>query len=239
MKQLNQAIILAGGKGTRIRTAEPSVPKALIKVTAKPILYYILNDLIENGIQKFYFSLGHMAPQIEKFVKINFPNIDCNFTVEKSPLGTGGALLSTLNQCEADDYLVVNGDTFVRYDMRAFYDFHNENQSSFSILSVFQKYPDRYGVLKLQKNKIAEFLEKTQTSAGWINAGHYLIDSRKFIEDVTEYGYNQENAFSLEALLESLVGDRQLFAFKVRSDFIDIGIPSDLQTARNSFKWEV
>ncbi|MDB2530882.1 sugar phosphate nucleotidyltransferase [Alphaproteobacteria bacterium] len=237
MNYCDKVIILAGGQGARIRKAEPNLPKALIAVTDKPILYYIINELMANGIQKFYFSLGYMAPKIVDYVKSDFPNLNCAFFIESTPLGTGGTLRRTLNLCQDGEYLIVNGDTFLRYDICALAKFHAENRSNFSIVSVFKDRPDRYGVLGFQDSQILDFREKQYIESGWINAGHYMINSREFKQSLISFGYDQKVVFSLEDFLERLVGCNQLFGFKVDTDFIDIGIPEDLELARNSFQW--
>lgn len=237
MKYCEKAIILAGGRGTRIQKAEPLLPKALIKVTDRPILHYIIIELMDNGVRDFYFCLGYMASQIVDYVKSNFPSLNCVFFIENTPLGTGGTLLNAINSCEVGNYLVVNGDTFLSYDIRAFAEFHSKNQSSFSIVSVFKETPDRYGVMRFKGSCILEFCEKQQKESGWINAGHYLIYSQEFKRMVNSFGYRQTHSFSLEVFLEKLVDRHVLFGFKVESDFIDIGIPEDLNIARKKFRW--
>ena len=96
--ELKKALILAGGYGSRISQVEPNLPKALISVTDKPILYFIIKELIKNEIEEFYFSLGYMASQIIDYMKNNFPNLNCIFHIESEPLGTGGAVRNTLKQ---------------------------------------------------------------------------------------------------------------------------------------------
>ena len=136
-----------------------------------------------------------------------------------------------------DDYLVVNGDTFLRYNVQALSDFHANMHSTYSIVSVHIKVPERYGVLQFQDNRITEFFEKKYQNPGWINAGHYMVNSNEFKCALKALGYDKETTFSLEAFLARFVECNNIYGFKVDTDFIDIGVPDDLKFARDSFKW--
>jgi len=234
---LRKAIILAGGKGTRIRTVEGKTPKSLIQVTDKPILFYILQHLKHYGFEEFIFSLGYGYDEIIEYLDQTFPKSKFSYVIENTPHGTGGALRYSFEQSEVETYLVVNGDTFVNYDINDFVNFHLRSDQKFSLVAVSVDQSERYGFLTFQGELITNFLEKGNQQNGWINAGHYLINSSLFASMMTDFGYETSEKFSLEEFMERAAIWLRLRGFKTHADFIDIGVPDDLEFARRQFIW--
>lgn len=233
-KLVETAVILCGGYGTRIADIEPNLPKSLIKVSDGAIIDYIIYRLIEGGIKNIILALGFRAEQIVKYIKRNHSEVKIKFVIEKEELGTGGAVRQVLSKFEDETYLVLNGDTFVNYDIAAFWCFHVKSQSKFSVLSVFSEDIVRYGSIEFDgsnEKKIAGFFEKMSSGQGWINAGHYLINSEEFL------GKTQKGRFSIENFIKTQAHQGTLYGYRTTSSFIDIGVPKDLVYAREQFVW--
>ena len=107
-----QAIILAGGFGTRLQTVVKQVPKPLAPISGKPFLFWLITYLQQQGVTNFIFSLGYLHNQVEDFLKEEFPNLSYECVIEKEPLGTGGAIKFCLTKTNEQDIIIVNGDTF-------------------------------------------------------------------------------------------------------------------------------
>lgn len=225
------AIILAGGLGTRIASAEPGIPKVLIKVSTHTILDHLIHFLLKNSISKICIALGHKSTVIKDHVLRNYSDVDFVFSIEEKKLGTGGAVRHALKNLDDDQVLVVNGDTFADFNVQKFKHFHNEVQSNFTVLSVLNSDISRYGALKFSNKNILSFNEKNGRGRGWINAGSYMINVDFFLD--LEF----PEQFELEELMQNLAQNRKLFGFKEKCDFIDIGIPEDLHIARKHWQW--
>lgn len=234
---VKKAIILAGGLGTRIKKIEPTVPKALIRVSQFPVLRYIVFELKRCGIEEFIFCLGHGSALLSDYIEEEFSVLKCKVIIEDKILGTGGAVSNAFDHLGHDTYLVVNGDTYLSYDVQGFSDFHFSQSSGFSLVSIKMDVSSRFGNLDFNKKKVIKFNEKGQRTSGWINAGHYLINSSLYSQFRLDCDFSGVNAFSIEKLMEQLAENGKLYGYKVDTPFIDIGVPQDLNFARNEFKW--
>src|SRR4026208_2003950 len=114
---VKEAIILAGGLGTRLRDKVPDLPKCMAPVAGRPFLFYVINYLRSQGIEKFIFSIGYKYEIIEEYLNSQFPTLNYECSVEAEPLGTGGAIQLALNKTTEQDLLIVNGDTLFRVDL--------------------------------------------------------------------------------------------------------------------------
>ena len=89
---MKEAIILAGGLGTRLRSAVPDLPKCMAPVNGKPFIGYVIDNLQKQGVNKFILSLGYMSDAIISYINTDYPSLNVQFAIEKEPLGTGGAI---------------------------------------------------------------------------------------------------------------------------------------------------
>src|SRR5690349_1037391 len=108
---VKEAIILAGGLGTRLREAVPELPKAMAPVAGRPFLSFVIDALRMQGIERFIFSLGYKSELIEEWLQKEYPTLSCQTVTEAEPLGTGGGIRLALQQATTEDVLVANGDT--------------------------------------------------------------------------------------------------------------------------------
>lgn len=125
--KISEAIILAGGLGTRLRPVVADVPKCMAIVNGKPFIEYIIQYLISQNIEKIILSLGYKSEQIIKFVNSKFPNSLFLFSIEKEPLGTGGAIQLALTKTSSTNIFIINGDTYFSVDLNSLASFHLSN----------------------------------------------------------------------------------------------------------------
>lgn len=223
-----EAIILAGGFGTRLKETVPDLPKCLAPVKSNPVLYYIINYLIENGVDRIIFSLRYKSNLVIEFVKNNFGFIDYDFVVEKETLGTGGALALSLKSAKNDDVVVLNGDSIFKINLNNLYNFHNKANSNFSIALKSISNPVRYGTVELNnEGKIICFNEKDKTLRnGLINGGVYIVNKEFYLKSINKESFSLETDF-----LANDTNNKNIFGKIFNEYFIDIGIPEDYKRA--------
>jgi len=223
-----EAIILAGGLGTRLRSVINDVPKCMAPVAGHPFLYYVIEHLLKQQVDKFIFSLGFMSEAIETFLKENYPELNYQLSIESEPLGTGGAIKLAAVKASEKNVLVLNGDTLFSIDVAALYRKHNSAGASCTLcLKPMQDF-DRYGVVELNDTgRVTHFKEKQFYKQGLINGGMYLINAAAFLlEDLP-------GKFSFEKdYLEKSVDKGKIYGISQDKYFIDIGIPADFERAQ-------
>lgn len=228
---MREAIILAGGMGTRLQKVVPDVPKPMAPVSGKPFLYHILKWLEKYDIGKVVISAGYKADVIKEYFGDSFNLMSLAYAVEEKPLGTGGAVTFAAKMISGSVYLIVNGDTWFPIDLDRFWSFHSKSGNSFSIALKRMKDFSRYGTVECNGDTITRFNEKKYCEEGLINGGIYLADS-----DFVESRKHQE-VFSLEKdLLEKEVASGMIKCHIFKDPFIDIGIPEDYQKAQSVIK---
>lgn len=223
-----EAIILAGGLGTRLRSAVPDLPKCMAPVAGHPFLYYVINYLRMQGISRIIFSLGYMHEVILNWLQTEFPTLNYDYVIEKEPLGTGGAILFSLQKVTVDNVFITNGDTLFKFDAQKLWNEHIQKESECSIaLNPMQDF-DRYGVVEIDENNtITRFKEKQLHHKGLINAGVYLIHKSSFIEKKLGQKFSFEKNY-----LEPFVSEKKIYGFPQDGYFIDIGVPDDYNQAQ-------
>ena len=224
-----EVIVLAGGLGTRLRSVVPDKPKCMAEVRGIPFISYIIDYLVEQNFSKFIFSLGYKHELVEIFLQTNYNNIDYKVIIESDPLGTGGAIKLAAQVAQTNDFLVVNGDTLYKADIRKMYEFHYSNNAECSlILKPMNKF-NRYGaVRKDQSGLITQFDEKKHYEKGLINGGIYMINRNKFLNR------RLPDVFSFEKdYFEMLVSNKIFYGIEDEGYFIDIGIPEDFAKANS------
>lgn len=235
-KEIKEAIILAGGLGTRLRSAVPDLPKCMAPVEGKPFLSYIIDYLLKQGVEKFIFAVGYKSEAIEAFLKIKFSASTeaqtqgprYQLSLEKEPLGTGGAIRLACTVAEGPTVLVLNGDTFFGIDTIALAAAHIEKNAHCTLcLKPMQNF-DRYGAVELGPGgRIAHFREKQFYRQGLINGGVYALDADRFLADALPSVFSFEKDW-----LEKNDPSRPLYGLVQDGYFIDIGIPADYERAQ-------
>lgn len=226
-----EAIILAGGKGTRLQSVVSDVPKPMADINGKPFLAYLLHFLSTNGIRKVVLSVGYKYEVIMSYFSDCFENLRISYAIENEPLGTGGALVESLKQVTDSTILLLNGDSLFNVDVKRLYRYHNLHNFDVT-LALKEMYDfDRYGTVSVENNKVIGFEEKVYKSWGHINGGVYVL-KRSLFADITH-----TDTFSFETdILQRYLRQLSVGAFIDNGYFIDIGIPEDYEKAQHDFK---
>ncbi len=229
---IDRCIILAGGLGTRLRSAVPDLPKCMAPVAGKPFLAHVLDHFIKQGIPEFIFSLGYRHEAIVEFLDKEYTQLSRRYVVEKEPLGTGGAIRLCCAALDDGDVLVVNGDTFFGIDLSSLETFHKARQADCTLCLKPMKNFERYGVVELDEatGMIRNFHEKKYYETGLINGGIYALETGHF----KKIDWPQKFSFETD-YLEKYHGERKIFGQVQDKYFIDIGIPEDFEKANIDF----
>lgn len=217
-------VVLAGGLGTRLRSALPDIPKCLAPIAGRPFLEWQLQSLVERGVERFVLALGHGADQVlESLAKPWAKGFAINTVIERDLLGTGGAARFAMAASNLDEVLIANGDTFIGGSLGAMLaplDLSGGERMRIATVGVSDRW--RFGGVSVDAMKcVTDFLEKGQSGAGQINAGLYRIHRSAFDGQI-------ESAFSIETeIMPRLVAKRALQARELAGPFIDIGVPDD------------
>ncbi|TND01829.1 MAG: D-glycero-alpha-D-manno-heptose 1-phosphate guanylyltransferase [Bacteroidetes bacterium] len=235
---LEEAVILAGGFGTRLRDVVNDLPKPMAPVCGKPFLEYLFRYLQHQGVRRVVLSVGYLHEKIENHFGKRFGEIEIDYFVEKEPLGTGGGIRAGLTKCKSEQVLVLNGDTFFDIPLSRLESVQSHECRVATIALHKVQDASRYGTVEIKEGTplIAGFREKDSTKKGesYINAGVYIIERQKFLAMTPE-----NTAFSLETdfFIPSLEKSPVCYAvFNDNPYFIDIGIPSDYQKANEDFR---
>jgi len=224
-----EAIILAGGQGTRLLPVVSDVPKCMALVAGKPFLYYLLTDLETAGFQNVILSLGYKHEIIETWLENYKTKLKIITVVEDTPLGTGGAIKLALSHATKPSVYVFNGDSYLTLDYQELMQFHTKKKASATIALKQMFNFDRYGKVEIDGNaRIICFGEKQYCESGYINGGVYLMN-RNILE-------NFPDKFSLERdFFEPEANEGKFFGFPAKGYFIDIGTPDDYLRAQDDF----
>lgn len=225
-----EAIILAGGFGTRLQTVVKDVPKPMAPINEKPFLEYIFSYLNKYDVKHVILSVGYKKEIIQNYFKKEFNNIKISYSNEDEPLGTGGAIKKALTYAVGNEILVLNGDTFFDISLDELnIKFKNENKVLIALKEMNNI--QRYGSIEInEKAIITNFKEKQFFNKAFINGGIYVL--KKDIFDRYD-----KDIFSFENFLENNFKDLNAKGIVFNdSYFIDIGIPEDYEKAQVDFK---
>ncbi len=218
-----EAIILAGGFGTRLRPCVDNLPKPLAPIGDRPFLHYLLDYLYVNGVHRAIISTGYMAEYLEETIGKTYRGMVIDYCREDSPLGTGGAIKKALGMCRDKYAVAVNGDSFFDVDLFEMQKLHEESGCPITLAAREVPWAEHSGFLTVENGRLDGFREKGVKSAGLINGGIYFIN-KDILDSVTEEKFSfekliLEGAYCPVAVLES------------NGYFIDIGIPENYRKA--------
>ena len=222
-----EAIVLAGGLGTRLRSLITDIPKPMAPVNGKPFLYFIFEYLYKQGINRVILSIGYKHDVIEDFLGNCYKNIHIIYSVEDEPLGTGGAIKKALEKVSCSEVFILNGDTFFGINLNNLYQKHLLLESNLTLALKPMKEIDRYGIVLTSGDRIIKFEEKKYQKTGNINGGLYIARNDLFSNIDLPEKFSFEKDF-LEVYCNILIFN----SYIEDSYFIDIGIPKDYETAQ-------
>jgi D-glycero-alpha-D-manno-heptose 1-phosphate guanylyltransferase len=222
---ITEAIILAGGLGTRLRESVPELPKCMAPVNGRPFIAYVVDQLQKQGITRFIFALGYKSETFESFLSSSA--INYQLSIESEPLGTGGAIQLACNVAKNENVIVTNGDTLFRVDIKLLSSIHESNNADCTLCLKPMHNFDRYGVVEVNEQQIiTSFKEKAFYQEGFINGGMYAISRSKFVNESLPEKFSFEKDY-----LEKYYSQRKFLASVQDEYFIDIGIPEDYNRA--------
>lgn len=231
---LKEAIILAGGFGTRLQTVVNDVPKPMAPINGIPFLNYVFDYLKHYQIEHVVLSTGYLAEKIVEFYKNEFNGIKISYAKEEAPLGTGGGIRLAMTMCTTEDVLVLNGDSFFDVDINTHYSNHVLKQADCTLALRKVDNAPRYGTIQLgDLNIIDAFKEKDSIEReGLINGGVYVLNREIYLSKTVS-----GSVFSIEKdFYEKRIKELTIFGFEYNGYFIDIGIPEDYKKAQDDFK---
>lgn len=225
-----RAIILAGGKGTRLKPYTVSLPKPLVPIGNMPILEIVIRQLVKYGFDHITLTVNHMADIIKAFCGDGSKwGILIDYSFENIPLSTMGPL--KLLQNLPDNFLVMNGDVLTDLPFDQFYDFHIKSNSIFTISSYQRKHLVDYGVLQINKNQqLVSFTEKPSLSYD-VSMGVYMVN-RKILDYIPKNTF-----FGFDHLMLKLIESGVYPMTKLHQGYwLDIGRPEDYELACSDFE---
>ena len=227
------ALILCGGKGTRLKSISKDLPKSLVKINNNPFLLILLNYIFGFGFKRIILCAGYRSEYIEKFIQ-NFKNdnIKLLLSLEERALGTAGAIKNAENLISTDNFLVINGDTLFKLDYNEFVKFFYDKNAVLSIALLKSFLSKDFGSVDINgSGKIISFKEKIKDSGinnYLINSGVYLMNKKllKFIP------VNSNVSLELDTfpLIIGKLND-DVYGYISEAEFIDIGNPKNYYKA--------
>jgi len=227
---MKEAIILAGGLGTRLKSILQDTPKPMAVINGKPFLNYILDQLVEQNFDRVILSVGYKANYIIKYYSNQYKNLKIEYSIEENPLGTGGAIKKSLELIHGDYSFIINSDTYLEFESSLLEQEFKKNKLPI-IVGIEVESTERFGRIILENNYLIGFTEKGIKGRGIINGGVYLFP-KSILHD-----YPESTNFSIES--DFIQKKYKEISFKVvisKSKFIDIGIPEDYFLAQELLK---
>jgi D-glycero-alpha-D-manno-heptose 1-phosphate guanylyltransferase len=232
------AVVLAGGMGTRLRSVVADRPKVLAPVGGRPFLTYLLDQIADAGIRRVVLSTGHMAEQFASTIGKRYRDCEIVYAHEEAPLGTGGAIRFASGFADADQLLVMNGDSYCDANLTEYIDWHIAGRHDVSLMLAKVDDCSRYGTVTLDETgHVTAFLEKRPGPApGSINAGVYLL-RRTMLDQIPEGPSSIERD-----VFPQWLERRAIMGWVTGGAFIDIGVPSDYERSHafmQSVRWQI
>lgn len=223
-----QAVIMAGGFGTRLRPMTEDVPKPMIPVGEKPVLEHIINRLSGCGIKEIKITTHYLSDKIKDYFGDgkNF-DVTLDYINEENPLGTAGAL-SQIEDAK-DPLLVINGDILTDIDFGKMFEFHREQRADLTVGVRRYEFQVPYGVIQCEGSEIQAIHEKPLHQF-FVNAGIYILQPQilTFIP--------KEQRYDMTDLIKRLISEnKNVVSFPIREYWLDIGQPTDLEKALKDY----
>ena len=202
-----KVVILAGGLGTRLSEYTKLIPKPMVKVNNKPILYYIMKHFSNYGYKDFYVLLGYKGKVIRNYFKKKSFGWNINLIDTGLKTMTGGRLKKIKKYLGRENFFLTYGDGLSNVNLRKLLKFHNKKKGGLVTMTAVRP-PARFGAIKIVGERVKLFREKSKIDEGWINGGFFVINSR-FLDYI-----DNSSTFLERSPLEKAAKQKQLFAFK-------------------------
>ena len=230
---IKEAILLAGGLGTRLQKTVPDLPKPMAPVNGKPFIEYVIDYIIRYQVRKIILSVGYKHESFAAHFANDYKGCQILFSVENEPLGTGGGIRKALEFAEEPDVMVLNADTLFKIDISSLSSLHKKKNADLTMALRKMNDVGRYGSVKIDEDaRVTGFAEKNEiTGEGNINGGVYIFKNDFFNKlDLPE-------KFSFEKdCLEKYYSTLNIYGYSSKGYFLDIGIPEDYNKAQHDLK---
>jgi dTDP-glucose pyrophosphorylase len=212
------AVIMAGGRGTRLHPYTKNMPKPLLELAKKPIIVHNIDRLISFGIKNFYVSVNHMKEQIINFLDDYYSDSDISikYLEETNQLGTIGSVALEKNY-KNDDILVLNADILTNIDFEDFYITYKDSKNDMSVAAFSVKIDVPYAVLETNGDKVSSFIEKP-SYVYHSNAGIYLFH-KKFAKKIP----SDQHYDAIDLMSDLIKNEKKVSHFPIRGYWLDIG----------------
>ncbi len=229
-----KALILAGGQGLRLRPLTDDKPKPLVVVNGKPIAEWQLDWMIKNiKLEEATFLCGYKWSRLKEHFGSSYHGVRIEYSVEETPLGTGGAFRKALEGEDLGDenVVMINGDIVTDLPLGAMVEAHSSAASDPTVTILLVPYKSRFGIVHIDKqNRVKRFEEKPQFADVWINGGVYLANARRILDSLPEKGDIERETFP------KLVGSGQIMAYPYRGFWSLIDSVKDIQEVEKQLK---
>lgn len=231
-----QAVLLVGGKGTRLQSMYSDRPKALVPILDRPFIEWQVEWLAAQGVQRFHLSTGHMSHLLEEWAAAYLETaygIQISFSREPEPLGTGGGVKFCQDAIESNPFLVINGDSIMpNLKLDALLEAHKEAHALATMAVTEIEEAGRYGTVEFDENGVVTaFREKANREAGWINGGVYLLN-RAVLADIPE---GEKGSLETD-IFPALTSKKQLRAHASQAPLLDMGTPDGIAAMESFFR---
>ncbi len=230
-KERMKAVIMAGGKGTRLQTVASDVPKPMVPILGKPILEYQINNLQKCGVKEITLVVGYLGDVIQDYFGDgkNF-DVKIDYVVEEQPLGTAGALYFLKDKIR-EDFLLVFGDLMLDVDWHRFMEFHKQSNADITLFGHPNTHPYDSDVIVIDENNIVQRIEPKNVDRdfyyhNFVNAGIYCVSPRVFKL------INKPEKIDLEkTIISCLIKENKVYAYHSTEYVKDMGTPDRYNSA--------
>lgn len=220
--EVTEAVVLAGGLGTRLRSVIGALPKPLAPIGHRPFLHYLLSYLYQNGIRTVVLSVGYQWELIQAAFGTEYIGIELKYAVEQEQLGTGGGMRLALGHIKGERCFVINGDTYFDIDLQSL---ARQHKGVCTLATKRMTATERYGTIDCNaEGVVTQLHEKRASKGGIVNAGSYCVE-----REIVNY-FPERTTFSFETdFLEKQVKNGNIRSVTFDNYFMDIGIPKDCE----------
>ena len=229
---VKNAIILAGGLGTRLQSVVKDIPKPMAPINGTPFLQVLLDYLDHYGIEQVILAVGFRGEVILEYFENKYKNINIFYSAETKPLGTGGASKKAAQFFGDEPYFLLNGDSIFTVDLHKMSDIYEQEMPDMCMALKHKFKFDRYGVVEYDEwHQVKAFKEKQYCDEGWINGGVYLLSNAIYnkLQFPARFSFEKD-------LMEDSLPQLEVRACPMEGYFIDIGIPEDYARAQVELK---
>jgi len=221
-----EAIVLAGGLGTRLAGVVSDVPKPMAPIHGRPFLCFVLDRLVDSGFKSAVLATGYRHEALSGYFGDAYRGLALSYSVESEPLGTGGAIRLAWERVGPREIFVLNGDTYLEVDYEAMHAAHAAADAMLTLAAFHVGSAGRYGTLEIAEDRVQGFSEKGRTAPGWINGGTYLLapSLRALLPAAHAFSFEHD-------VLEREVSRLRPHVFRSAGRFVDIGTPEDYARA--------